>query len=126
MQRNQTIRYLAFVCCLLLLLSWTPVTARAEIVIADDSSYELQEEIDKLQNQEEALRKKLDKLESQLLANTEAIADAVEQKDILDQQIVLLNNRINNANDQIAGYTALIADKQAELDNVLIQQSELQ
>ena len=126
MQRNQTIRYLAFVCCFLLLLSWTPTMAWAENETDTDSSSQLQDEIDKLQDQEEALRKKLDKLESKLLANTEAIADAVEQKDVLDQQIVLLHDQINNANDQIAGYTALIADKQAELDNVLIQQSQLQ
>ena len=63
MQRNKTIRYLAFVCCFLLLLSWTPATAWAENETETDSSSQLQEEIGKLQDQEEALRKKLDKLE---------------------------------------------------------------
>lgn len=133
MHRTKTIQYLALVCCLLLMLSWLPTTARAEneapaenqTQTDTDGSDELRDEIDKLQDQEEALRKKLEKLEGKLLTNTEAIADAVEQKDILDQQIVLLHERINNTNAQIAGYTRLIADKQAELDTVIAQQEEL-
>ena len=133
MQRTKTIQYLALVCCLMLLFSWLPTKARANNDIPTetqsqtepDESDELRDEIDKLQDQEEAIRKKLDKLEGKLLINTEAIADAVEQKDILDQQITLLYEQINITNAQITEYTRLIADKQAELDSVSAQQEEL-
>ena len=127
MQRNKTIQYLAFVCCVLLLISWLPTTAQAEndAQTQVDPTVDLQDEIDKLREQEEALRKQLEKLEGKLVNNTEAIVDAVNQKDTLDQQIILLHEQINNADAQVAGYTRMIADKQAELDAALAEQEEL-
>lgn len=132
MRKTGLIKYLAFVCCLLLTVSWLPATAVAENETAEqvqtetDESAKLREEIDKLQAQEQAIYAQLQKLEGRLTENTAAIVDAVNQKDILDQQIVLLHDRINNANAQIAGYTRLIADKQEELETLLAQQEELQ
>ena len=112
---------------MLLLISWLPTTAQAEndAQTQVDPTVDLQDEIDKLREQEEALRKQLEKLEGKLVNNTEAIADAVNQKDTLDQQITLLHEQINNADAQVAGYTQLIADKQAELDAALAEQEEL-
>lgn len=127
MQRHKTIQYLAFVCCLILLIGMLPATARAEndVTPPSDPTSDLQGEIDKLREQEEALRKQLEKLEGKLVDNTEAIVDAVNQKDILDQQITLLHEQINNADAQVAGYARLIADKQAELDAALAEQEAL-
>lgn len=127
MRRTKQIKYLAFVCCMVLALSVLPTMAQAENETKKDSSQSdaLRNEIDKLQAQEKALNAKLAKLEEQLVSNTEAIADAVNQKDVLDQQVFLLHEQINNVNAQIAGYTQVIADKQAELDAVLVLQEEL-
>lgn len=132
MQSTKTIKYFALVCCFLLILSWLPTTALAENETQTDTtqtdnsqSNALRDEINKLQAQEQALNVKLAKLEQQLVDNTAAIADAVNQKDVLDQQVSLLHEQVNNANAQIAGYTRVIADKQAELEEVLAQQEEL-
>ena len=132
MKRAGLIKYMAFVCCLLLMVSWMPGAAVAEtetegtILTESDESAQLREEIDKLQAQEQAIYAKLQTLESKLTENTAAIADAVNQKDILDQQIVLLYDQISNSDAQIAGYTRLIADKQEQLDILLAQQEQLQ
>lgn len=127
MQKTGAIKYLALVCCLFLALSALPITALAENETKTESaqSEALRNEINKLQAQEQALTAKLAKLEQQLVSNTEAIADAVNQKDVLDQQVSLLHEQINNTNAQINGYTQVIADKQAELDDVLSQQEKL-
>lgn len=127
MRRTKPIKYLALVCCLFLALGWLPMTALAESETETNTNQSdaLRDEINKLQAQEQALNAKLAKLEKQLVSNTEAIADAVNQKDVLDQQVSLLHEQINNTNAQIAGYTQVIADKQAELDDVLVRQEEL-
>lgn len=132
MRKTLLIKYLAFVCCLLLMVSLFPATVTAdndtaeEIQTESDESIKLREEIDKLQAQEQAIYKQLQKLESQLSENTVAITDAVNQKDILDQQITLLYEQINNSNAQISSYTQLIADQQEELEALLVQQEQLQ
>ena len=40
----------------------------------------------------------------------------VAQKNIIDQEVFLLHEQVNNINAQITVYSALIADKQDELD----------
>ena len=120
MRRTGIIKYLAFVCCLFLGLSWLPMTAQAE-----NTSDALRDEINKLQSQEQALNAKLEKLEEQLVSNTEAIADAVNQKDVLDQQVTLLHEQIRNINAQIVSYNQVIADMRAELESVIARQNEL-
>ena len=132
MQKTGLIKYLAFVCCLLMIVCWMPGRAMAENETPEqsqtetDESAQLREEIDKLQAQEQAIYAKLQTLEAKLSENTAAIMDAVNQKDILDQQIVLLHDQINNANAQISTYTRLIADKQEQLDALLLEQDRLQ
>lgn len=127
MRRTGATKYLAFVCCLILALSWLPMTALADNETKTDTkqSDALRDEINKLQAQEQALNVKLANLEKQLVSNTEAIADAVNQKDVLDQQITLLYEQISNTNSQIVGYTRVIADMQSELDEVLARQEAL-
>ena len=40
----------------------------------------------------------------------------VEQKSAIDQEITLLNSKVDTTNEQIAAYSQLIADTQEELD----------
>ena len=103
MKKRCTIQYLAFVCSLLCLMSLGGFSVNAENTAPTESvqSSELQTEIEQLQKQEEELVEKLGKLESKLVENAEAMNDAVAQKDLLDQQIVLLHDQITNTNAQI-------------------------
>ena len=132
MRKTLSMKYLAFVCCLLMMVSLLPATVVAdndsaeEILTESEESAKLREEIDELQAQEQVIYAQLQTLESKLSDNTAAIIDAVNQKDVLDQQIVLLYEQINNANAQISSYNQLIADKQEELDALLVQQDALQ
>ena len=132
MRKTPLMKYLAFVCCLLLMVSLFPSTVTAENDTAEEvwteseESAKLREEIDKLQAQEQAIYTKLQKLEAQLTENTAAIADAVNRKDVLDQQITLLYEQVNNSNAQIFSYTQLIADQQEALEELLAQQEQLQ
>lgn len=128
MKKHSIVRWLSFLLSILMLLG-TCATAFAENEEAPTEpvqSDQIQTEIEQLQKQEAELIDKLNKLESRLAENAEAMADAVAQKDLLDQQIVLLHEQINNTNAQIAAYTGMIADKQAELDELLAQQELLQ
>jgi len=131
MIKRCTIRYLAFVCSLLCLISLGGINAGAENADTTEAtetvnSSDIQTEIEQLQKQENDIVAQLGKLESKLMENAEAMTEAVAQKDLLDQQIVLLHDQIANANAQIASYTQLIADKQAELDELVVLQQQLQ
>lgn len=80
------------------------------------SSKEIREEINGLQKEAEALEEKQAELEAQLADNLEKIEDIVAQKNVIDQQIALLNQQIRNTTDRIAAQNQLIADDQDALD----------
>ena len=80
------------------------------------TSAELKEQLDALQADKNAISEKLKDLESQQSENREDIEGIMAQKAVLDQQIALLYEEISNINEQIAAYSLLIADKQAELE----------
>ena len=111
----------AMLCGLCMLVSTVALPARAN---GADSS-QIQTQIDELKKQEEALLKQFAELEMKLSANVGQLSDAVEQKNLLDQQIVLLHDQISNTNEQIMAYGQMIADRQEELDGVLVQQQAL-
>ena len=96
------------VLCLALLLSFTPANAA--------SSSEIRDQIDALEQEQDALAQQMEKLEAQLTENAEQLQQMVAEKQTIDQQINLLHALIINANEQIAAYAVLIADKQLELE----------
>ena len=51
--------------------------------------------------------------------------EIVEQKNLIDQQVTLLNSQIANVNERLAAYAVLIADKQEELDAAQARLEEL-
>lgn len=95
------------------------------IVNAAKSSSEIQEEIDKLQEQSDELAAQREELESQISANRSKTLTTVEQKAQVDQQIELTRQEIENTNAQIHQYSELIAEKQAELDELKVKQDDL-
>ncbi|MBQ8769066.1 MAG: peptidoglycan DD-metalloendopeptidase family protein [Oscillospiraceae bacterium] len=101
------------VCALLLGLAtdFLPTNASAA------SSSAIKEQIEELEKEQAALEDKLDDLRDQQDENVSEIRAIMDQKNVIDQQIGLLHTQISNINEQVAAYTVLIADKQAELDD---------
>lgn len=102
---------MAGVLLLTLLLQLIPTPAQAAV-----TSSEIQNQIDQMKENQEALQEELENLEDQRNENLSEIEEIVEQKNLVDQQVALLHEQIDNINDQISAYAVLIADKQAELD----------
>lgn len=95
------------------------------VVNAEKSSGEIQAEIDKLEEEKEKIDGEIAELEGQISENMGEIEKIVAQKNIIDQEVFLLHEQVNNINEQITAYGALIADKQAQLDEALAHQEEL-
>ena len=110
---------LAGLLALALCLSLMPVSARAA------SSGEIREQIKEMKKEAEAAKEELEKIRGQYRENMDEMVDLVEQKDLIDQEISILNEQVRNINTQIAAYSLLIADKQDELDNAQARYNEL-
>ena len=96
---------------LVLLVSALPVSVFAA------SSAEIQKELDSLKAENKEIQRQIDGIQSQYDAAYSDMADVVAQKEAIDQEITLLNTKIETTNAQIAAYSQLIADTQDELDS---------
>ena len=93
-----------------LILSLIPAEARAA------SSAEIQKEIDALEAKNAQIEKQINAIQGQYNSNYKDMKSIVEQKSAIDQEITLLNSKVDTTNEQIAAYSQLIADTQEELD----------
>ena len=89
------------------------------------SSKEIRKEINALQEEAEALAEKQAALEAQLAENLDEMEAVVAQKNIVDQQITLLDAQIRNTADQIAAQNLLIADRQDALYAAQVRLTQL-
>ncbi len=89
------------------------------------SSDEIQDEIDALEEQADELAEKQAALEEEIAALEGETISLVEQKTLLDNEMFLLREEIELVNQQLHQYNLLIAEKQAELDEVEAQQQQL-
>ncbi len=89
------------------------------------SSSEIKNQIDALEDEKAEIDKKIKELESQLSDNLNEMEAIVAQKDIIDQEIFMLHEKVININSQIAAYSQLIADKQGELEKAEIELEEM-
>ena len=112
-------RFLSALCALVVMLGLLPFWGRAA------SSGEIREEINALQEEAQALAERQDALEAQLADTLEEIEDIVAQKNIIDQQIALLQEQIRNTWAQITAQNQLIADNQDALDAAKMQLEQL-
>ncbi len=94
-------------------------------VNAAKTADELQEEIDQLQSQSDELAQEREALEEEIEANRNKTLTIVEQKAQVDREIELTRKEAENVNDQIHHYNMLIAEKQAQVDELKDQQNEL-
>ena len=101
---------MAAVMLLTLLMSILPTRASAA------SSSEIRKQINQLKKEKEEIKDKISDVKEQYKANENEIADLIAKKNVIDQEIQLLNTQIININEQISAYNLLIADKQNELD----------
>ncbi len=92
---------------------------------AAKSSAQIKQEINQLQDKLKENQSEINKLEGQISANMDKMEDMVAKKNIIDQQIFLLHEQVRNINEQIAAYSSLVADKQAELDEATARWQDL-
>ena len=110
---------MAAVMLLSLILSLIPTRASAA------SSSEIKQQINDLKAQKEDIQAQMEEVQSQYEANEDEIADIVQQKNLIDQEIFLLHEQVDNINEQLSAYALLIADKQDELDAAQERMDEL-
>ena len=80
------------------------------------SSSEIQKEIDALEAENAEIQKQINAIQSQYDANYSDMEAMVAQKNAIDQEMTLINTKIENTNASIAAYSQLIADAQEDLD----------
>lgn len=101
---------LAAVMLLSLIVGILPAPAQAA------SSSEIKKQINQLKDQQNELKGQMEDVRSQYEKNEDEIADMVNQKLVIDQEIFLLHEQIELISQQLSAYGLLIADKQDELD----------
>lgn len=80
------------------------------------SSSQIQTEIDELKKQEQNLQSQINELEQKRNENLTELKELLAQKDILDQQIALINQQILNVEEQMKVMKQQIADQQDACD----------
>lgn len=111
--------------CLVLFLTLVLVLGMNPAAQADKVS-DAKEKLDALQEEKDTLDADISDLQSQLSNNLEHMEDTVRQKNLIDQEIVLLYEQIENMQEQILAYGTLIADKQDQLDAAQLHLAQLQ
>lgn len=89
------------------------------------SSSELKQQLEELEKEKDKIDAQLKELEGKLSDNLNEMEKIIAQKDVIDQEIFTLYQKTVNINEQIAAYSALIADKQEELDEAQTRLKEL-
>ena len=110
---------LAAVMLLTLILGLIPTRANAL------SSKEIKKQIEALKKQDKDLEEQIKDVQAQYEENEDEILNMVNQKYAIDQEIVLLYDKIDNINQQLSAFALLIADQQDELDVALARWEEL-
>ena len=102
---------MAAIMLLSLILSLIPTNVYAA------SSSEIKKQIAELKSQKKELESQMKDVQKQTEENEDEIANLVNKKNAIDQEIFLLYEQIENIDQQLAAYALLIADKQDELDD---------
>lgn len=110
---------MAGVMLLTLLLSLLPTRASAA------SSSEIRKQINAMKEEQKEIKEKITKVQEEYQHNEDEIADLIARKNVIEQEVQLLNTQVTNINEQISAYSTLIADKQDELDAAQVRYSTL-
>lgn len=112
-------RILPLVLALVMAVSCLPMSGRAA------SSREIQEQIDALEEKNAAIQKEINAIQGQYNSNYRDMQDMVAQKESIDQELTLLNSKVETTNHQISAYSQLIADTQEELEDAQLELRQL-
>lgn len=88
----------------------------APAVSAETDKTQLKNEIDALEEEKEKIDAQIDSMQVQIRDNMSQIEKLVAEKDMIDQQVALLHDKMQNVNRQIAVYSTMIVEKQQALD----------
>ena len=91
-----------------------------------ETSAQIKDRINDLKDEKAEVDAEIEALEGQISDNRDDMSAVVNQKNVIDQEIFLINRQISLINDQILEYGLLIADKQDELDAKEAHLAELQ
>ena len=101
---------------LAVLMLLCPLMQTLPVTVSAASSSELKNQLDALENEKTQIDAQIKELREQLSGNATELQALVDEKSVIDQEIVLLYQQEDNINNQIATYNLMIADKQVELD----------
>lgn len=110
---------LAFILILTLILSILPMTTFAA------SSADIKSELETLEEEAERIQQQQEELAEKLAANAADTQDIVARKMAIEQEIKLIHDEVNNINAQVKSYNQLISEKQRELDDAQTRQADL-
>lgn len=109
-----------------LVLFFNLIGESSPVSVSAASSSQIKEELDELEERNNEIEAELEALRGQLSDNREELSSLVQQKNLVDQEIVLLYEQMDIANAQITACAQLIADKQEELDQAQARLQQLQ
>ena len=92
---------------------------------AAESSSTIKSRIEELKRQEKEISDQKAETKAQRQANESEIMDLVQQKNQIDQQIMLTQESIETKNDLIQEYNLLIAERQNELSDAIRERDNL-
>ena len=121
-------RIISVLCALLALVIAFQLTGTIQplSVSAAKSSSEIKKEIEEIEKEKDKAEEELANIRAQQKENLEDMEDIVAQKNLIDQEIFLLYSQMTNIEVQIDAYSALIADKQDQLDQAQAHLETLQ
>ena len=113
---------LRFFCAALLVLSLSVGLFSPAFAV---SSADIQDELDELEKKADAIKEQQDALQEKIDENDQKTLSVVDQRAQVDQQVTLIYQEVQNLNEQLKQYNLLIAEKQASLDALQQEQSDL-
>jgi len=119
--KSITMRMTAILMVLLMVMTAFP----APVVGAQRDATQIKTEIDTLEEEKAKIDAQISGLQVQIDANMTEIEKIVAQKDVIDQQIALLYDKMRNINEKIAILSTMILEKQEELTVAEAQLEEL-
>lgn len=126
MKTNRKTHCLRILCALLALLTVFGMTSGLLAPVRAAQSQKILTELQKLREEQSDIQKKRTALSAEIAENKKQTQSVVEQKSDIDRQIELSNETIDNYNAQIQQYSLLIAEKQKELDEAELHETQLQ
>lgn len=95
------------------------------MIVSAKTSSEIQAEIDALEERSNEIAQQREALESEIAENANKTLTTVEEKAQVDQEIELTRQSVEVVSEQIHQFSLLIAEKQAELDDLEVEQQEM-